>query len=101
MRADILQRRANGGHYTRGATCECGEPFTQFLVAEAFVQAAKQAGGRAFALLKEQVPDYYVPVFCPRCERKDLVLRQRRDAFRAEYGTPDSHERQMPMEDVA
>lgn len=63
-----LARDEKGDVITRQAHCECGRIFTQSMLNPSFVDA-KPNIAREFM---RQIPDGYVPVFCPRCESKDL-----------------------------
>jgi DNA-directed RNA polymerase subunit M/transcription elongation factor TFIIS len=72
--------RSDGEPITRQRTCECGTAFTQRLLSERFCTAVEAAGGMRAVL--RQIPDLYVPVHCPRCERIDLGRQARIDTSR-------------------
>jgi hypothetical protein len=73
----------------RETTCECGRNFSQTLLAARELEAAERMGviGRILA----QIPDCYVPVHCPPCERQDLTYQARIDEARgtASHTYPD------------
>lgn len=62
----------DGKVVTRTRTCECGKTFTQSLLSEYFLNLAESQNARTIALVTAQIPGYFVPVHCPRCERIDL-----------------------------
>lgn len=55
----------------RPAQCDCGRKFTQYKMSERFMRAARHANGHRSAFDK-QIPDGWVPLFCPPCERVQL-----------------------------
>lgn len=58
---------------TRPALCGvCAKAFTQSLLSARFLAAVEKRGDSAMRLLARQIPDYYVPVYCPVCERAAL-----------------------------
>lgn len=77
-----------GKPITRDTTCECGTTFRQRLLSERFMQLSERHGARAVELIRQQIPDYYVPVHCPPCERKDLRRRASIDRART---LPDNY----------
>lgn len=85
--ADVIQRDrmfghdANGRPIIRQAVCECGKSFTQCQLSERFMAIVERRGGRALELMRRDVPDYFVPVHCPPCERIDLGQSQRRTSY--------------------
>ncbi len=66
----------NIGKFTSGTKrdvkCECGQEFTQFQLSEAFMHVVESNGKGALAAVLRDIPDLYVPVHCPKCERLDL-----------------------------
>jgi hypothetical protein len=58
-----------GQFVSRQTLCRCGETFEQTKLAEAWV-AGRTTDQRA--ALSRDVPDYFVPQQCPRCERRAL-----------------------------
>lgn len=76
-----------GQPVTRQKWCACGERFTQHLLSEEFLSACEAIrGGNPLARVREQIPDFFVPVHCPRCERVDLGRQAAID--RARSGDP-------------
>lgn len=65
----------------RRATCECGREFTQSLMAPTELAALERMGH--IAAFMRQVPDCFVPVHCPRCERGQITLQTQIDESRA------------------
>lgn len=63
---------ADGKQITRERTCECGQRFTQIQLSERFLTIAETFSAQAIAAVTRQIPGFYVPVHCPRCERVDL-----------------------------
>lgn len=55
----------------RSQRCECGRDFRQSKISERFLTVArhwaKNSGQRA--AIDKQIPDGWVPLFCPPCER--------------------------------
>lgn len=85
--AEVIQRDRMFSHdekgkpVTRPKVCECGASFTQRLLSERFMAIVERRGHKALALMREQVPDYFVPVHCPKCERTDLGMQARRASY--------------------
>lgn len=85
--AEIIQRDrtfahdATGKLITRRQTCECGQSFTQMLLSERFMLIVERRGPMALDAMRREVPDYFVPVHCPPCERKDLSMSARRSSY--------------------
>lgn len=77
-----------GDTITRQQKCECGQSFEQRLLSERFLRMVEKASRRAVELLGQQIPGYYVPVHCPRCERIDLGRRATIDQHRQDYPQP-------------
>lgn len=73
------------GVVERSRTCECGRSFSQRLLSARFLTAVERRGQRAMDMLREQIPDYYVPVHCPPCERIDLGRRAQVDEHRLHF----------------
>lgn len=91
LRGDpFFSHDANGNPITREATCECGAPFVQTLLSERFLSIVERQSPRAIAAIRQQIPGFFVPVFCPTCERRDLGFQARTDEYkqepRASYG---------------
>lgn len=64
---------ASGQEITRPATCGCcGAAFHQRILSERFMLAVEKRGTRAMAMLRNQIPDLWCPVYCPPCEQKAL-----------------------------
>lgn len=64
---------------TRTKACECGRIFTQHQLGERFMLMAERHSESAVGAVMRDIPDLFVPVNCPACERKALG-----------YGRPDS-----------
>jgi hypothetical protein len=62
----------HGDVITRAATCECGIAFTQRLLSERFLNIVEKQSAAAIAMVTHQSPGYFVPTFCPKCERIDI-----------------------------
>lgn len=76
-----------GKTIARQATCECGATFTQFCLSERFLAACEALnGGGPLRAVQAQIPEGFVPVFCPSCERKDVARQQRLAHVRANDG---------------
>lgn len=90
-----LAARPNGDPVSRIAKCECGQSFTQTQLSERFMLMVERQGRRALDLVTRQIPDYFVPVHCPKCERIDLghatrlADLQRRDALDTRHEAAD------------
>lgn len=70
-------------YVTRGAVCECGAGFTQrHLSARFLTMCERWNGGGALRAVQRQIPDFFVPVHCPKCERHQLGLESRRVEYR-------------------
>ena len=78
----------DGKPVTREQTCECGRPFTQRQLSERFLAIVEKRGRNAMASFAKQIPDFYVPVHCPPCERVDLRRRAELDAHTNDYPPP-------------
>lgn len=69
------------GHERAGQTierrkvCECGAAFTQMQMAMRELEALERMG--QIARFLKQVPEAFVPVHCPKCERHQLTLHAR------------------------
>lgn len=88
--ADLVKRdqafshNAAGDPIERDRTCECGRVFTQRLLSERFMAMAEKHSPRAAQLIMQQIPDLFVPVHCPHCERVELGRQARIDGARFE-----------------
>jgi hypothetical protein len=69
----------------RQATCACGRTFTQSLLATRELEAAERLG--VLDRVLRQIPDGFVPVHCPPCERRDLSHQARIDDARGTAST--------------
>lgn len=78
----MFAKNAAGEPITRARTCECGASFTQRQLSAHFCEIVEKAGG--IRAVMRQIPDLFVPVHCPPCERKDLGRQQRLDTVREE-----------------
>lgn len=86
----MFAHTADGKPIIRQATCECGKSFAQRLLSERFLEIVDRSSRNAMAVMERQVPGFYVPVHCPRCERIDLGRQARVDSVRL---LPSHHER--------
>lgn len=77
----------------RKRRCECGREFTQRQLTERFVEIAEGYSTRAVALLRAQIPDFFVPVHCPSCERRDLGRQARMDESKQSSERPSFGDR--------
>jgi hypothetical protein len=88
----------------RAAVCrDCGEPFTQHKLAPRFLAAARNLpalAGQPHAIDRE-IPDGYVPLFCPPCEHRALgdegghvptFVPMRKGKRKRDPNGPQSHE---------
>lgn len=75
--AGWLARNEKGDVITRSAQCECGNLFQQSMLNPAFIDSSP---GVAREFMR-QIPDGWVPIFCPSCERKDLARQANRVHF--------------------
>lgn len=73
---------ASGKPISRERLCECGTRFRQRLLSERFMLIVEKQGKAALELMRREIPDYFVPVHCPKCERRDIGMSARRSAFR-------------------
>jgi hypothetical protein len=69
---------AKGTVITRARTCECGASFTQRQLSARFMEIVEKQGRNAVLKVERDIPDLFVPVHCPPCERKDLGFAARR-----------------------
>ncbi len=68
----MFRRDDTGKPVARDAKCECGREFTQRQLSERFLEIVEKQSRNAMQTLRKQIPDFFVPVHCPRCERRDL-----------------------------
>lgn len=84
IRMDPMFSHDVDGHVVeRRARCECGRVFRQVLLSERFLTIVERQGPHAVERFMRQVPQMYVPVFCPRCERADIKRQAMIDNYRA------------------
>lgn len=73
----------DGQEITRPMNCAlCGAEFQQRLLSERFMLAVEKRGPRAMAMLRNQIPDLWCPVYCPSCERLALAHEGREAEMR-------------------
>lgn len=77
---------ADGNPIARDRTCECGMKFKQRLLSARWLTIAENAG--AIELVAKQIPEFYVPVHCPKCESRDLAMQSRKDQYKQEPTQP-------------
>lgn len=68
----MFAQSAEGKPVSRNRVCDCGRKYTQRLLSERFLNIVAMRGEKCLAAFEHQVPQGYVPVFCPSCERKDI-----------------------------
>ena len=61
-----------GAVISRFNTCECGQEFEQHALSRRFLEMVAHNDGHALAGVTRDVPGHFVPVHCPKCERKDI-----------------------------
>lgn len=64
---------ADGKTITRERTCECGHTYTQHLLGPRFLGMAERHSMGAVDAVMRDVPDLFVPVHCPPCERRAIT----------------------------
>lgn len=69
-----------GETITRDRRCACGREYTQRLLSDRFLTMTEKHSYGAIQLVERAIPDMFVPVHCPRCERRDMHLLQPRAA---------------------
>lgn len=77
-----------GRDITRQRRCECGAEFTQSLLSPQWLEMVEKYSKGAIRAISKQIPDYFVPVHCPPCERKDIAMQARRDEFARDPAPP-------------
>lgn len=80
---------AEGKPIARDRNCECGQKFTQRLLSDRFFRIVAKRGARCLEMFEKQIPQGYVPVHCPRCERRDIGIQARLDDTRPHYTERD------------
>ena len=71
-------KTAEDAPITRKALCLCGREFVQGLLSKRFTDAVERQGQRAVSEVLRQIPELYVPVNCPSCERRAIAHEARR-----------------------
>lgn len=72
----------DGHEVTRRNTCGCGKEYTQWQISFRFVESLAQGRGEKCAkMFLDCIPNGWVPVFCPSCERRDLNMLGNRVHF--------------------
>lgn len=66
--AGWLAKDDKGKVVTRAATCECGESYKQSMLNPEFIDASPRVAQQ----FVRHIPDGWVPIYCPKCERLDL-----------------------------
>lgn len=89
--ADVLEhdpmfaKRADGSLVQRSRTCECGRSFVQTQLSARFMEVVELVSERAVKAMLRGVPDLFVPVHCPRCERIDIGRQAHVDQHHTDY----------------
>lgn len=84
---------SDGTPVTRDAQCECGQMFRQQQLSPAWLEWVERVARnprRAIQAIQRQIPDYYVPVHCPPCERIDIGRQALIDEHVHEYPPADA-----------
>lgn len=63
---------ADGNEITRSATCLCGRVFAQRQLSARFMEMCEGRGAGAVRAVMRDIPDLFVPINCPSCERRQL-----------------------------
>lgn len=75
-KSDVVQvmqgmfRKVGGKLVERECKCTCGKTFVQFQISPRFSALMNENAKRIF---KFYSPEGFVPVYCPKCERKHLA----------------------------
>jgi hypothetical protein len=70
LKAQGWFRREGGKYVERKCECTCGKVFTQFQISARFAALMNDNAKRIF---KFYSPEGFVPLYCPKCERKHLA----------------------------
>lgn len=89
----MFAKNRAGEPITRERTCECGKPFTQRQLSAHFCEIVEKVGGMNAVM--RQIPDLFVPVHCPPCERRDLGRQATLDTVRDDRRTRDRREPEL------
>ncbi len=74
---DMLAVDEKGQTISRDVYCRrCGKPHQQFQLAMHYLDSVARISEGALTAMTQQVPGFWVPVYCPPCERKDLGFGQ-------------------------
>jgi len=82
----------NGDPITRERKCLCGRTYRQTLLSADFMRLVESRGQHAVDVFVKQIPDMYVPVHCPVCERHDIGNHAKRAAIHHHAGNPDFYD---------
>lgn len=72
LHSDPMFVQDDGSVNVRESRCECGAAFEQTQLSARFMRIVEKCGEGAVAALLRDIPEIYVPVHCPPCERRDL-----------------------------
>lgn len=93
LRADrMFAHNDKGERIERARKCLCGRDYAQSLLSTDFMALVESRGQHAVDVFVRQIPDMYVPVFCPVCERHDIGNHAKRDAIHHHAGNPDYYD---------
>lgn len=67
-----FSKDAAGRPITRERACVCGRPYVQALLSDRVLKMVERRGPDAVRKFMAQIPELYVPVECPTCERRSL-----------------------------
>ncbi len=76
-RDPMFSHDEKGNVISRERTCLCGRRFTQRLLSARFLAMCERQSRGAIDAVTRDVPDYFVPVNCPPCERRDIAMSGR------------------------
>lgn len=63
-------RKVGGKFVQRECECTCGKVFVQYQISKRFSDIMTE---RARTIFKFYSPEGFVPLYCPKCERKHLA----------------------------
>ncbi len=76
-RDPMFSHDEHGKVISRERTCLCGRRFTQRQLSGRFLSMCERQSKGAIDAVTAQIPNYFVPVHCPPCERRDIAMSGR------------------------